>query len=141
MNSKTLIQLKLFFSRFTKIPYFIYALTGPILIKLIYLEGLDTKKVILEGRRFRGVSDEKMRRIWLGLEIVVAGILPFIQLNIGIYFEIINQSTCISWGHYIRCALIVRNNTLHSGSNGSNLVLEIMKNKYFLSLSPLYIFT
>ena len=34
------------------------------------------KKIILEGRGFRGGSDEKMRRMWLGLEIVVAGLTP-----------------------------------------------------------------
>ena len=30
----------------------------------------------MEGRGFRGGSDEKMRRMWLGLEIVVAGLPP-----------------------------------------------------------------
>ena len=50
---------------------------GPILKKLFYLGGLDTfKKVILEGRGFRGGLDEKMRRMWLGLVIVVGGLPP-----------------------------------------------------------------
>ena len=30
----------------------------------------------MEGRGFRGGSDEKIRRMWLGLEIVVAGLPP-----------------------------------------------------------------
>ena len=30
--------------------------------------------MIIKGRGFRGGSDEKMRRMWLGLEIVVAGL-------------------------------------------------------------------
>ena len=33
-------------------------------------------KIILEGRGFRGGSDEKIMRVWLGLEIVVVGLLP-----------------------------------------------------------------
>ena len=37
--------------------------------------------VIVERREkgFRGGSDEKMRRMWLGLEIVVAGIPPLLS--------------------------------------------------------------
>ena len=34
------------------------------------------KNIILEGRGFRGGSDEKMKRMWLRLEIAVAGLLP-----------------------------------------------------------------
>ena len=34
------------------------------------------KKKIIEGRGFRGGLDEKMRRMWLGREIVVAGLPP-----------------------------------------------------------------
>ena len=33
-------------------------------------------KIILKGRGFRGGSDEKMRRMWLGLEIDVVGLPP-----------------------------------------------------------------
>ena len=36
--------------------------------------------IYIEGRGFRGGSDEKMRRMWLGLEIVVAGLPPLAQL-------------------------------------------------------------
>ena len=36
------------------------------------------KKIILKGRGFRGGSDEKMRRMWLGLEIDVVGLPPFV---------------------------------------------------------------
>ena len=34
------------------------------------------KKRILKGRGFRGGSDEKMRRMWVGLEIDVVGLPP-----------------------------------------------------------------
>ena len=46
---------------------------------MFYLGGLDTfKKIILEGRGFRGGSDKKMRRMWLGIEIAVAGLPPLL---------------------------------------------------------------
>ena len=35
-----------------------------------------SKHMILKGPGLRGGSDEKMRRMWLGLEIVVAGLPP-----------------------------------------------------------------
>ena len=34
------------------------------------------KKIILKGQGFRGGSDEKMRRMWFGLEIGVVGLPP-----------------------------------------------------------------
>ena len=34
---------------------------------------------MVEGRGFRGGSDEKMRRMWLGLEIDVVGLPPLTQ--------------------------------------------------------------
>ena len=37
------------------------------------------KKIILKGRGFRGGSDEKMRRMWFGLEIDVVGLPPLAQ--------------------------------------------------------------
>ena len=40
------------------------------------------KKIILKGRGFRGGSDEKMRRMWLGLEIDVVGLPPLVQLTL-----------------------------------------------------------
>ena len=44
---------------------------------MIYLRELETlKDIIKEGRGFRGGSDKKTRRMWLGRENVVAG-LPF----------------------------------------------------------------
>ena len=44
------------------------------------LQELETlKHIIIEGRGFRGGSDEKMRRMWLGLEIAVAGLSPLIE--------------------------------------------------------------
>ena len=36
------------------------------------------KKIFLNGRGFRGGLDEKMRRTWLGLGIVVVGLPPFL---------------------------------------------------------------
>ena len=43
---------------------------------------INKKKIIFEGQGFRGGSDEKMRRMWLGLEIVVAGLPPLNPLNL-----------------------------------------------------------
>ena len=39
-------------------------------------------KHIIKGLGFRGGSDEKIRRMWLGLEIVVADLPPLLQLVI-----------------------------------------------------------
>ena len=39
------------------------------------------KKIILKGRAFRGGSDEKMRRMWFGLENDVVGLPPLAQKN------------------------------------------------------------
>ena len=36
----------------------------------------------MEGRGFRGGSDEKIRRMWLGLEIVVVGLLSLIESHL-----------------------------------------------------------
>jgi len=36
---------------------------------------------MLEVRGFRGGSDEKMRRMWLGLEIIEAGFPPLIKVQ------------------------------------------------------------
>ena len=58
-------------------PSIFYALTWPDKKKQFYLRELETfKHIVIEGREFRDGSDEKMRRIWLGLEIVVAGRPP-----------------------------------------------------------------
>ena len=40
--------------------------------------------VIVERREkgFRGGSDEKMRRMWLGLEIIVSGLPPLVELKV-----------------------------------------------------------
>ena len=71
LNLKILIQLKFFFW-FTKI----YALTRLDSLKIVW-RIRHLIKIILKGRGFRGGSDEKMRRMWLGREIVVAGLPPF----------------------------------------------------------------
>jgi len=40
---------------------------------MFYLQELETlKRIIREGRGFQGRSDQKMRIMWLGQEIVVA---------------------------------------------------------------------
>ena len=50
-----------------------YALTWPDLIRNF------STHIINEGRGFRGGSDEKMRRMWLGREVVVASLPPLPQ--------------------------------------------------------------
>ena len=37
------------------------------------------KKIILKGRGFRCGSDEKMKRMWFGLEIDVVGLPPLVR--------------------------------------------------------------
>ena len=37
------------------------------------------EKIILKERGFRGGSDEKMRRMWFGLEIDVVGLPPLVS--------------------------------------------------------------
>ena len=45
-----------------------------------YLQELETfQHIIIEGRRFLGGSDEKMGRMWLGREVVVAGLPPLMH--------------------------------------------------------------
>ena len=38
--------------------------------------------MILKGRGFRGGSDEKMRRMWFGLEIDVVGLPPLVRSDL-----------------------------------------------------------
>ena len=59
------------------------------------------RKIILEGRGFWGDWDEKMRRMWLGLEIVVAGRPPFAMILVynteyckAIYFLSFFRTSC-----------------------------------------------
>ena len=57
--------------------FFIYALTWPDSLKIVLSWRIrHLKKIILKGRGFRGGSDDKMRRMWLGREIVVTGLPP-----------------------------------------------------------------
>ena len=58
-----------------------YAVTWPeFKKKQFYLGEFETfKHIIIERRGFRGDSDEKMRRMWLGLDIVVAGLPPLVS--------------------------------------------------------------
>ena len=65
LNLKNSIQLNIFFW-FTKIQYFFYALMWPDSFLSWRMRHL---KIISEGRGFRGGSDKKMRRMWLGVEI------------------------------------------------------------------------
>ena len=55
------------FFRFKKILYFIYAITWPDSLKIVLSGRIrHFKKITLKGRGFRGGSDEKMSRMWLG---------------------------------------------------------------------------
>ena len=59
----------------------VYALTWSDFQKKIYLQELDSqKKIILIGRGFRGGSDKKMRRMWLG----GLGIVEVVLINMEI---------------------------------------------------------
>ena len=51
----------------------------------IELELETFKHIINEGQGFRGGSDEKMRRMWLGREVVVAGLPLITNLSVVIY--------------------------------------------------------
>ena len=42
----------------------------------VFLRIGHLEKIILKGRGFRGDSDEKMWRMWFGLEIDVVGLPP-----------------------------------------------------------------
>ena len=54
------------------------------------------KKIILKVRGFRGGSDEKMRRMWFGLEIDVVGLPPlaWVKAVVGPYLllELLDSS-------------------------------------------------
>ena len=66
--------------------YFIYALTSPYLKKMNLFSRIGhLEKIILKGRGFWGGSDEKMRRMWFGLEIDVVGLPPLIPFIISIF--------------------------------------------------------
>ena len=57
-----------------------HALTWPEFQKnILVFKDWTRKKIFLKGRWYRGGSDEKMRRMWLGLGIVVVG-LPSLGL-------------------------------------------------------------
>ena len=43
------------------------------------------KKIILKGRGFRGGSDQKIRRMWLGREIVMVGLPPLVQCTSALF--------------------------------------------------------
>ena len=52
-----------------------YARTSPDFQKIFLFARIGyLKKIIFDGRGFRCGSDEKMRRMWLGLGIVVVGL-------------------------------------------------------------------
>jgi len=46
--------------------------------KIVLSSRIENLYKIIEGRGFRGGSDEKLKLIWLGREIVVAGLPPLI---------------------------------------------------------------
>ena len=56
-----------------------YALTSPYFYKKYLFSRIGhLKKIILKGRGFRCGSDEKMMRMWFGLEIDVVGLPPLL---------------------------------------------------------------
>ena len=58
----------------------LYAPTLPDFPKIFLFARIGyLKKIIFEGRGFRCGSDEKMRRMWLGLETVVVGLPPLAE--------------------------------------------------------------
>ena len=59
------------------------------------------KKIILKGRGFRCVSDEKMMRMWFGLEIDVVGLPPLVTLAMITLF-------------YYKCGKFSHENSHHS---------------------------
>ena len=57
----------------------IYFVSRSLAITEFCLQELETfKHIVIVGRGFRGGSDEKMRRMWLGLEIFVTGPPPLL---------------------------------------------------------------
>ena len=54
------------------------------------------KKIILKGRGFRGGSDEKMRRMWLGREIVVVGLPPILREILSFHLSKFVEANSIS---------------------------------------------
>ena len=56
----------------------LYSLTWTDFKKIFLSLRIGHKKIFLNGRGFRGGLDEKMRRTWLGLGIVVVGLPPFL---------------------------------------------------------------
>ena len=60
----------------------LYALTMPDFQKTFLFARIGRlKKYIFEGLGFLCGSDEKMRRMWLGLEYVVIGLPPLATVN------------------------------------------------------------
>ena len=49
---------------------------------------MTNNTAIDKGRGFRGGSDEKMRRMWFGLEIDVVGLPPLVEGTEKFYFKI-----------------------------------------------------
>ena len=47
--------------------------------RFIYIRIGLFKRIIMEGREFRGSLDEKMRRLWLGRESFLASLPPLYQ--------------------------------------------------------------
>ena len=71
----------------------LYALTSPDFQKIFLFARIGhLKKIIFEVRGFRCGSDEKMRRMWLGLGIVVVGLPPLLGVNV----KNGRTTTCIS---------------------------------------------
>ena len=62
-------------------------------------KGWILKKKILERRGLRGGYDEKTRRMWLGRDIVVLGLLPLVQIMISfkLFSTVVLSQFLSSW--------------------------------------------
>ena len=77
---------------YEKIQYFIYSLMWTDFQKIFLSSRIgQLKKIFFKGRGFWGGSDEKMRRIWLGLGIAVVGLHPLTNLNCNLLLPRNNQ--------------------------------------------------
>ena len=55
---------------------------------LLFSLSMTNNTAIDKGRGFRGGSDEKMRRMWFGLEIDVVGLPPLVEGTEKFYLKI-----------------------------------------------------
>jgi len=88
------------FFLFTKIRFVINALTWSDFLEIVLSGRIrHFKRIILKGRGFRGGTDEKMRRMWLGREFVVVGLLPLVTPRVVRFFSFICMYKYIHISH------------------------------------------